>query len=158
MYRLLFLAPLLSVSCGDPACKAGFGRAEDGNCYPLSTGDSGTPDSDADTDADSDSDSDSDADTDSDADSDSDADTDADADTDSDTDTDTSGDPNGPTITWMDPCWDRHGDSFVAANYQIDDAQNDIIGGRFISTARATSRVGSWANSSPSTWRGPGPA
>lgn len=121
MYRLLIPAFLLLSGCGDPPCKAGFGRAEDGNCYPLNLGDSATTD---DTDADTDADSDADADADGDTDADGDGDTDADADGDGDAD----GDADSPTITWTTPYWDS-GSGSVFVNFRCNDATNDLIGG-----------------------------
>jgi hypothetical protein len=64
----LFLIATLACEQDKPApCGDGFGRADNGNCYPLGGDDSGVEgdaDADADTDSDTDADSDSDADTD----------------------------------------------------------------------------------------------
>ena len=81
----ILLISLLSGCSKD--CLEGYGKAADGNCYPLELGDSGA-EGDADTDADADSDSDADADADSDADADADSDADGDADADADADGD----------------------------------------------------------------------
>ncbi len=70
----LFLIATLACGQEEPApCGEGFGRADNGNCYPLEGDDTGI-EGDADTDTDSD--------TDTDADADGDSDTDTDADTD----------------------------------------------------------------------------
>ncbi len=118
----LLIPSLLLTGCGDPPCAAGFGRADDGNCYPLSTGTTTDTATDADADADADADTDADADGDTDA--------DADGDTDADADTDTDADPGAPTLTWGTPYWDS-GSGSVFVNLPCRDTANDLIGGSF---------------------------
>lgn len=84
------LALLFSMaSCKESPCMDGYGRAADGNCYPLALDDTGETEGDADADAD--------------------ADTDADGDGDSDTDSDTDTDVGGPDIDAIDPAFGTNG-------------------------------------------------